>query len=218
VVDLQAVAVTLPLATQLVWPARVLAAEDPITQRVEMLHVAINGPDVDASAKTFSEDAVVLVPRVGGLPQIYIGHQQIRWWLSNLMAQHAHFELASGLRADGNHVHWSDAFSVDAFRQLGVASVDVNADAVLTSDRYIQSLTIVLTPEAARNLAVTPGSALESANRDQDASIYSVLLAAVLVCIGFGVGLASALLLEGRRLTLPASQRAADRIVWPGRR
>jgi len=215
-VDLHALVAVLALAGALA-PADALAAEDPLAQPVEALHAAINAPEVDAAANIFAEDAVVIVPRVGGLPQIYVGREQIRWWLSNLAAQHARFEVASAPRVDGHQVRWSDAFSVDAFTQLGLSSVEVDADAVLTSDRHIASLTLVLTPEAARNLAAAPGSASAPANRDQDSSLGPLVLAAALVCVGFGGGLASALVLKGRRLaSFGGGQRVRsdERATW----
>src|SRR5207248_4583143 len=95
------------------------------------LHVSLNAYDVEASLSVFAADAVVIQPRIGGLPQIYVGREQIRWWLNNLAAQHAQFDQSVASEAIGAHVRWSESLSVDAFRQVGLASVEVESDAVL---------------------------------------------------------------------------------------
>src|SRR5206468_3944977 len=56
----------------------------PATQ----LRAALNASDVDSALHLFASDAVVIQPRIGGFPQIYVGQEQIRWWLRNLVTQH----------------------------------------------------------------------------------------------------------------------------------
>ena len=135
----------LPLALQLA-AADVLAEEDWSAELVERWHTAVNAYDIDASASLFADDAVVVQPRVGGLPQIYVGLEQIRWWHRGLVGQHVHFELVGAPLRAGTHVRWIDHFSVDAYRDLGLEAIDIESDAVLAQDGRIRSLVSVLTP------------------------------------------------------------------------
>jgi hypothetical protein len=122
VVARRLVAASLALAVSVLALGRPgLAADDAVGPSVEAVQAAVNAENVGASAKTFADDAVVIVPRLGGLPQIYVGLGRLRWWLSSLAAQHAHLVRTGWPRLDGNHVRWSDAFSADAFRQIGLA-------------------------------------------------------------------------------------------------
>ena len=61
----------------------------------------MNAYDVESSTDLFADDAVVIQPHVGGLPQIYLGQEQIRWWLRNLVAQHVHWTVAQPARLVG---------------------------------------------------------------------------------------------------------------------
>ena len=149
-------AVCLTLALQVAAPApAALAADSP----VDTLHASLNAYDVEGSLSVFATDAVVIQPRTGGLPQIYVGRDQIRWWLRNLAAQHAQFDRSVSPEADGAHVRWSDSLSMDAFRQIGLASVEVESDVVLDDAGRIDSLTTVFTPRGARDIQSAPGAA-----------------------------------------------------------
>lgn len=157
-VQLLALVAALPLTFHLA-AAYVFADGDPSAQVVETWHAAVNDYDVDRSVSLFADDAVVVQPRVGGLPQTYVGQEQIRWWQRRLVGQHVHIELAGTPRLAGTHLRWTDHFSVDAFRDLGLDAIDIDSDAVLALNGRIQSLISVLTPEAARSLQAAPGGA-----------------------------------------------------------
>jgi hypothetical protein len=99
-----------------------------------------------------ADDAVVIQPRVGGLPQVAVGSAQINWWLSNLVQQHVRWGEDSIPDVVGNRAYWTHDFGVDAFRQLGTALVEVDSQIVLTDDGRIESLRTSLTPTGARAL------------------------------------------------------------------
>src|SRR5436190_2152503 len=97
-VSVLAVVLAVTLAVSLSVPASL--AEDGRVRRICTLRSAINAGYVDAVVELFEPDAVVIQPRIGGLPQIYVGQAQIRWWLQRLMAQHVRFDPSSPLELD----------------------------------------------------------------------------------------------------------------------
>src|SRR4051794_25595907 len=113
------------------------------------LQSAINAGDVDGALSYFSENAVVIQPRIGGMPQVYVGRDQIRWWLGAMAAQHATFETLGDPQETASPVHWSWTLSVDAYRQSGVETLTLDADAVLADRDHVDALRISLTPESA---------------------------------------------------------------------
>jgi hypothetical protein len=196
-----ALAAALPLALHLA-AACVFADEDSSGQMVDTLHAAVNAYDVDRTVGLFADDAVVVQPRIGGLPQVYVGQDQIRWWQRRLVGQHVHIELAGVPRLAGTHVRWTDHFSVDAFRDLGLEVIDIDSDAVLSLNGRIQSLIGVLTPEAARSLQAAPGGATSLPDAPEESLPGNVVLATLLIGAGFLGGAAGACLLSRRRILL----------------
>jgi hypothetical protein len=202
--------VAMLLALRLLAPAGSFAAADASAPSIELLHAAINAYDLDLepSAHLFAEDAVVIQPRLAGLPQIYVGEAQIRWWMRSLATQHVHVSLAAqpDFQYLGNHVRWLDTLSGDAFRELGLESIEVQSDAVLNSDRRIESLTTVFTPQAARSIQLPPGS--EPRIQALEPPTFGELsAAAVLLSLGFGGGAATVLFLSRRHPPLSTSTR-----------
>ena len=147
----------------------------------------------------FAEDAVVIQPRIGGLPQIYVGHRQLRWWLGSLAAQHAQYGQLAVPWTQGERLRWVDTFRVDAFSQLGLAAVELESEAVLSEDGLIASLTTVLTPTSARMVQQAPGPAAFAAEQPGAAPTESVVPAAVFASLGFLGGAAPVLVLSRRR-------------------
>jgi hypothetical protein len=125
-------------------------------QPVLSWQTALNAHDVERSVSVFSEDAVVIQPKVGGLPQVFVGRDEITWWVRNLVAQGVQVELLHEPRLDGDRVAWVGTLSVDAYRGLGVPYTETASEAVL-SDGQISSLTTVLTPAGAKQLHRAPG-------------------------------------------------------------
>ena len=116
------------------------------------LQAAINTGDVDRGLGYFAPNAVVIQPRLGGMPQVYVGRDQIRWWLTSMSAQHARIEPLTEAEMNRGHLRWSQTLTIDAFRQLELERVAMDADVVLLDDDHIASLATVLTPESARAL------------------------------------------------------------------
>jgi len=187
-------------ALSLAVPAGALASGASPAPVVDALLSTINAGDVEESVEFFADDAVVIQPRIGGLPQIYVGRDQVRWWLRNLAAQHAQFNSpAAGEILDGR-VWWLSAFGIDAFRHLGISSITVETDVVLDADQRIRSLRTVLTPEAARSLQQAPGAV---SSEPAEWPLNDVVLdSAVLLSLGFGAGAAAALVVWPRRRRL----------------
>ncbi len=186
--------------------AYALAQEDSSPELVERWHNAVNAYDVERSASLFADDAVVVQPRVGGLPQIYVGLEQIQWWHRGLVGQHVQFQLVGAPRRAGTHVRWTDHFSVDAFRDLGLDAIDIDSDAVLAQDGHIQSLISVLTPEAARSLQSAPGAPTRLPDASEQSRLGTLVLPALLVVAGFLCG-AGGVVLFSRVRIVPRSRR-----------
>src|SRR5262249_3596528 len=98
----------------------------------------------------------VIQPRVGGLPEIYVGQEQIRWWLNSLVAQHAAFGAPTATEVANGHARFTETFSADAFRQLGVGDVEVECDVEVNAEQRIRSMRWVLTPDSARRMQAAP--------------------------------------------------------------
>jgi hypothetical protein len=117
------------------------------------LQAAINSGNVDGATDLFATNAVVIQPRIGGMSQVYVGRDQIRWWLTNLTSQHASIESIGETQPSWRHVRWPERLSIDTYRSLGLDQLELEADLVLDADGRIESFTTVLTPTAARHLA-----------------------------------------------------------------
>src|SRR4051794_30399389 len=83
-------------------PVHVKAAGSFETIPLDGLRSAINSEDPSSAAMLFAEDAVVIQPRLGGLPQTYVGREQIRFWLRALASQHARLAPRTAVVNDGN--------------------------------------------------------------------------------------------------------------------
>jgi hypothetical protein len=140
----------------LIVPTAALAYVDPSTETIDAMMTAIDVYDLDASAALFSDDAVVVQPHMGGLQELYVGSDQIRWWLGNLFAQHVHLAVRGAPRADSGHILFSEFLAVDAYQQLGLTEVEVESDVVLAPDSRISSLTTTLSPDTARGIRGVP--------------------------------------------------------------
>jgi hypothetical protein len=203
-------AVCVTLALRIAAPAgAALAAETARPQPVDTLRSSLNAYDVEGSLSVFAEDAVVIQPRIGGLPQTYVGREQIRWWLRNLAAQHAQFGGAASAEVNGAHVRWSEFLSADAFRQLGLAAVEIESDVVLDETGFIDSFTTVLTPRSARAIQGAPEAVASGTDVADGPSAEAVVGSAGLLSAGFTGGAATMLWLGRRR------QRAGGSLKMP---
>jgi hypothetical protein len=171
-------------------PSSVLAAEERPVWQVDSLHAAINTYDVAGATAVFTDDAVVIQPRIGGLPQTCVGREQIGQWLRDLAEQHVRWNISGRVERMEAHVHWSDVFSLDAFDNLGLGGVEVESNAVLAQDGRIESLTTVLTPHGARSLQLTPAGPTPLVVPDLPL-LGSLVVAAGIVGFGFVAGVAT---------------------------
>jgi len=138
------------VAVGLLAPVRVTANERA-PWPVEELHAAINNHDVEGSLVLFADDGLVFHPRVGGGPDIFIGRDEIRWWMQRLSDQNARLEQVDEPVLVDGHMRWTMLLALDAYRSLAIESIETRSDAIVEGGR-IQSLTIVPTPAGARRL------------------------------------------------------------------
>jgi len=147
--------------------------------------------DVDECLASFSEDAVVIQPPVGGLPQIYVGHGQIRWWLTQLVELNTSFAAREPAELDRGRLRWTATFSSDPLRHLGFDAVEVASVAELDEDGRLQSLTTVYTPATARRMQAAPTLGSGQFSQRADATTGAPLLdLGLLAGLGGGVGVA----------------------------
>jgi hypothetical protein len=118
---------------------------------VDELHAALNAHDLESSLALFADDGLVIQPRIGGGPDVFVGRDEIRWWLQRMHAQHVRLMQSEPASVADGHVRWTDSVSLESYWQLGLDSVETSWDAVVEHGRF-QSLTIVLTPAGARRL------------------------------------------------------------------
>ena len=126
---------------------------------IDRLDSALNRGDVDGAVAFFTQDAVVIhVATAGASPRVFVGRDQLRWWLQTLVVQHVRLERAGlPLRADSTSLDWQGSVGLDSLRQLGIDSLPTRSSATIDNGE-LSSLTIVPTAEAARRLANMPGT------------------------------------------------------------
>jgi hypothetical protein len=182
-------------------------------QPVLSWQAALNAHDVERSVSVFTDDAVVIQPRVGGLPQVFVGREEITWWLRNLVAQGVQVEVYHEPVVDRGRATWVGTLSVDAYRGLGVEAAETVSEAVLRGGQ-ISSLTTVLTVEGAKQLhaaplaSVTSVSTASSAGPSSESTQSMALVVSTLASAtgGFGIGL-----LLGRRVRRVGASAASVR-------
>jgi ketosteroid isomerase-like protein len=121
-------------------------ATDPMTV-VQAFNEASNSGDVERVLALFSDDAVIrtVPPPPPPSPEVSTGKQQVREWFEPQMPN-LHVE-SRNMRASGDTVTWDATVSGDLFRQMGIDSFDVMAEAVVKGGK-ITSFTVTQTPEA----------------------------------------------------------------------
>jgi hypothetical protein len=106
---------------------------------------ALNSGDVEGGLALFDPSAQVKVP-----PDLYVGREQIRSWLSYLAANH--FAAEPGLRhVAGDTVTWPAEVRSDQLARFGLETASGTATLVVR-DNKIASYTFVLDRESARRL------------------------------------------------------------------
>jgi ketosteroid isomerase-like protein len=121
-------------------------ATDPMAV-VQAFNDASNSGDIERVLAFFSDDAVIrtVPPPPPPASEISTGKQQIREWFEpQLPNLHV---ASSNLKTSGDTVTWDATVSGDMFRQQGIDSFDVMAEAVVKGGK-ITSFTVTQTPEA----------------------------------------------------------------------
>src|SRR5438445_12938512 len=102
---------------------------------------------MDAVMALFTDDAVLkIVPPQSGSTGVYTGKDMIRAWFQGGFAQHQQAD-SKNYQASGDKVTWMSTIAQDAFRQLGLASLDFTGETVVQNGK-IKSLTATFTPES----------------------------------------------------------------------
>ena len=116
-----------------------------------------NSHNLEGVIDTFTNDAVVkFVPPPPGAPEVATGKEQIRPIIASLLPGF-HVESTNHQLA-GDRVTWNATASNDAFRSLGIDSVDASGEAMLRGEK-IESFTITFTPETLARLQAAMASA-----------------------------------------------------------
>jgi hypothetical protein len=124
---------------------------DPLAV-VEAFNAASNAGDLDRMLEFFADDAVLTTLPPPAEPEhgTFVGKAQIREWFAPQMP---HLHVAPhNLRANGTIVVWEATIASDMFRQLGIDSFDVLAEAVVENGQ-MTALTVTQTPESVAKFA-----------------------------------------------------------------
>src|SRR5439155_4525464 len=103
-----------------------------------------NTRNIGGALALFSDDAVVTLLPVSGQSS-FRGKAEIRKWLDFNVAQNIQL-LSSGHEVSGDRVRWTYQMSADDLQALGIASIDVQAEAVIQNGR-IKALAITFPPD-----------------------------------------------------------------------
>ncbi len=136
------------------------AADDPLSV-IDALDATLNAQNADGALALFADDATVRqAPPQPGSTGVYQGKAAVRIFLASDVAQHIHFDLTAPRQVVGERVTWINNTSIDPWRNLGIAPLQGQGDAIV-HDGKIVSLTITLTPDSMAKLqraiaAMTP--------------------------------------------------------------
>ncbi len=120
-------------------------ATDPMAV-VQAFNDASNSGDIERVLVFFTDDSVIrtIPPPLPPSPESPTGKQQIREWFEPKM-RNLHV-ASSNLKTSGDTVTWDANVSGDMFRQMGIDSFDVMAEAVVKGGK-ITSFNVTQTPE-----------------------------------------------------------------------
>jgi hypothetical protein len=169
------------LAGHAATPAAVHAQGADMTSIVNAFIAGENAHDVEGVTALFADNASVMLA-TGPLQ----GTDQIRAWQQELSDGHFSIQLTSPLNITGSKASYSVTVALDAFRQLGFASLDGTEDMVVENGK-ITSFTFAFTPEAGAAF----GAALAAASNvgmpttgspSGEIILWALLLAGLLLC------------------------------------
>ena len=124
---------------------------DPVAV-LDARQAAFNSGNLDAAMAFFADDAVVTM--LAGTPRQaqYVGREEIRRWQEALLKDRSvRVEAVAERKVDGDTVTWTATVSRAEWKKIGVASVELWAEAIVR-DGKITSLRNGLTPASAEKL------------------------------------------------------------------
>ena len=114
---------------------------------IKSLVAALNAGNEDAAMAFYADDAVrTQQPPPSGQSGVWTGKEQIRGVVKGMIADHFSVEL-SNLKAVGDNVTYTCTFYMDTYRQMCVAPLVVNEEAVFEKGK-IKSQAVTITPES----------------------------------------------------------------------
>ncbi len=119
---------------------------------IEAFNAASNAGDLDGMLAYFADDATLttLPPPPAPAPSVFAGKEQIRAWLApQIPGLHV---APRNLQMRGTTVTWEATITADMFRQLGIDSFEVAAEAIVAAGK-LQSMTVTQTPESVAKFA-----------------------------------------------------------------
>jgi hypothetical protein len=109
--------------------------------------IPINAGDVERALTYWENDAIVRLFGVPiGMRNIYCGKEQVRGWLTELVAQH-HQMQAKVIKVQGNTVTTRTQIWDDLTRRLGITPVEA-IEVYIVEGGKITSLTRMISPES----------------------------------------------------------------------
>jgi hypothetical protein len=124
------------------------AAQVPDTLTVVIaFENALLARNVEAAVALFADDAVIITPAGNEIR----GREPIRAYLAQLVAQNVDFQLVGERRVTGEREQHTALFSIDDWRRLGIAPLEVTAD-ITVRGGLIRSFATALTPSSQAKL------------------------------------------------------------------
>ena len=121
---------------------------------VEDVIAAVNAGDVDTTADLFADDAVVtLVGFAPGGPLILTGKERIRrGFVQSSVDVNVLVEIVGDIAISEDKATWVNAVTNDRTRQLGIAPIQQNGEAVVQEGK-IKFFSLTVSPESAARIA-----------------------------------------------------------------
>jgi hypothetical protein len=135
------------------------ASDDPAAL-IEAYVAAVNAGDLEGILALHDENAVhIMLPTADGSPGVCRGKGEFRMWYEQSVANGDRIEIADGsLAVDGNQAVFALRIASDPWRQLGLETLEANAEVVLIDGR-IMTHVVGLTPDSVRALQTARGTA-----------------------------------------------------------
>jgi ketosteroid isomerase-like protein len=131
---------------------------DPVAVILAMNDLC-NAGDLEGVLALFADDAVLrnLPPPDPPETGLLNGIQEIRAWFAPQIQHHLHV-ISENYQTAGDTVTWDTTVSEDTFREAGIESFEVMAEATVKNGK-ITFFSITPTPESLRNFAEAEGEA-----------------------------------------------------------